>query len=829
MKSLYAGAALIALIQPGIVFAQTTGGQEPAEEMATPAADAPEAEQSEDEGNAIVVTALKREQTLQDTPVAVSVTTAEAIERAQIRDLKDLQSLVPSLRVTQSQSQYATTYNIRGFGTSGNNVGLEPSVAVFVDGVYRSRAFAQVGDFPDLQRVEVLRGPQSSLFGKNASAGVISIVTRKPSFNFGGNVEASYGNYDAMVVKGYVTGPIGETLAASLAGGYNRRDGFTRDLATGSQVDDRNRWFLRGQLLFEPTSNLTIRLIGDYDKIDEVCCSAFNLRAARPGPTSVIEALGGRVNNSATMFDNVVYNSVDPTSQIRNWGISGQIDYELGPLTLTSITALRDSMSRAEQDTDFTSADLARGANVGAVDQRTFTQELRIGTDLEGPFNFLLGAYYFNETLESRDQIVYGRDFRNYVNALIQAQSGGLLSVAALEALTSAPSGTYFAQGQGLFNVFEQDNEAWSAFGSVDIALADRLTVTLGGSYTHDAKDVTSTSVSTDRFSAITLPTSGPLASLRSLQFLPPFLNIPNAVESGQTRDGDWSWTARLALEATDTVNLYAAWSTGFKASSFNLSRDSRPLASDIAAIRTAGFAPANLTSGSRFARPENSELFEVGLKGNWGLASANLTVFKQSIDDFQTNLFTGTGFALGNADKQSTFGIEFDGRVNPTDALTLTMAMTYLDPKYDSYVASPFGDVSGTRIVTIPQLSATWGFSYDQELASGDSVILRADYHYESPVQVLEGLPGFITRSGSTVNYQTGIDAARPFRREVNDVNASLTYAMANGLDLTVWGRNLLNDRDVTGIFDSVAQSGSISGYLNQPRTYGVSARFKW
>ncbi|MEC7160949.1 MAG: TonB-dependent receptor plug domain-containing protein, partial [Pseudomonadota bacterium] len=158
--------------------------------------------------NVIVVTATKREQTLQETPVAVSVTSAETIEQAQIRDVSDLATVVPSLQVSQNQSSFATSYSVRGFGTDGNNIGLEPSVAMFVDGVYRSRAVSQISDLPDIQRVEVLRGPQSTLFGKNASAGVISIVTKEPQFDFGGMVEASYGNYDAMVVKGFVTGPI---------------------------------------------------------------------------------------------------------------------------------------------------------------------------------------------------------------------------------------------------------------------------------------------------------------------------------------------------------------------------------------------------------------------------------------------------------------------------------------------------------------------------------------------------------------------------------------------------------------------------------------------
>ncbi|MCA3254820.1 MAG: TonB-dependent receptor, partial [Alphaproteobacteria bacterium] len=160
----------------------------------------------------IIVTASKRAQTLQDTPISVAVTTVEAIERSQVRDLIDLQTLVPSLRVSQLQSSANTNFVIRGFGNGANNAGIEPSVGVFIDGVYRSRSAAQIGDLSNIERVEVLRGPQSTLFGKNASAGIISIVTQAPQFEFGGNGEISYGNYDALVARAAVTGPLSDTV-----------------------------------------------------------------------------------------------------------------------------------------------------------------------------------------------------------------------------------------------------------------------------------------------------------------------------------------------------------------------------------------------------------------------------------------------------------------------------------------------------------------------------------------------------------------------------------------------------------------------------------------
>ena len=273
-------------------------------------------------GNAIIVTATKREQTLQDTPVAVSVTTAETIERGQIRDLRDLQTVVPSLSVGQRQAVGSTNFFIRGFGNGANNVGIEPSVGVFVDGVYRSKTVSQITDLPDVQRIEVLRGPQSTLFGKNASAGVISITTQEPQFDFGGSVEATYGNYDQMIVKGLVTGPLSDSAAVSFAAGMNKRDGFFRDVGTGDRTNERDRWFVRGQFLLEGGDAFRARLIADYDSIDENCCAVVNLQDGLATPAVRHPLVGGDVNLPADRFDNVVYNNFNSTNDIENYGVS---------------------------------------------------------------------------------------------------------------------------------------------------------------------------------------------------------------------------------------------------------------------------------------------------------------------------------------------------------------------------------------------------------------------------------------------------------------------------------------------------------------------------
>lgn len=796
----------------------------PADEEAAPPADEGSAADAAPRGNQIVVTAAKREQPLQNVPVAVSAVTAAAIERAAVRDLADLETLVPSLRVTQLQNTGATNFSLRGFGNGANNPGIEPSVGVFVDGVYRSRASAAIADLPDLVRVEVLRGPQSSLFGKNASAGVVALVTRAPEFRFHGNVEASYGNDDGKVLRGYVTGPLAGKLAGSLALGINRRDGFVDEPGYGGRANGRNRWFSRGQLRFDPSETLSFRVIADYDRIDEDCCAVVNLR--RSAATDAIETLGGRVSDPATPFADIAWANFASDNRISNWGLSAQGDYQVGPLKVTAITAWRESHSKTRQDSDFSTADLV-GMNSGAFDAGTFTQELRASIGFLDIFNAMVGASYFHETIDAGNVLVYGRQLRAYADLL----SGGAIST--LEAASpGVAAGTFLAQGQGLVDSFALRNTSWSVFSSLDFKPRNWITLTVGANYTRDSKDARGAATSTDVFSAIDLATYGTSAqALRAFQLLPPFLGFPNAVETGRTRDGDWSWNARIALDLGDFARVYAAYSTGFKASSFNLTRDSRPFAAEFAALGAAGLLLPNLTSGTRLAGPEDARSYEIGFKGDWGVVSANLALFRQSIEGFQSNTFTGTGFVLANAGEQSTWGVEFDGVAHPVPGLTLNYSLAWLDPRYDRFTGSPLGDLSGRSPAGIPGISTTLGAEWTTTLAGGDKITLNASWHYESPTQIVQGLPGFIQRdaSGAVISYQGAFDAARPFRREVDDLSASLSYGFANGLEIMAWGRNLTASRYLLSIFDSVAQPGAISGYPNQPRSYGVTARFRW
>lgn len=866
----FAAARAVLLAGAAILPAAALHAQDTASPDAAPADAQAEAEATEDlsSGNEIIVTATKRAQTLQDTPVAVSVTTGEVLEQAQIRDILDLQTVTPSLRVSQLQNSSSSTFIIRGFGNGDNNFGIEPSVGVFIDGVFRSRSASSLNDLANVQRIEVLNGPQSTLFGKNASAGVISVVTRAPQFDFGGSVEATYGNYNAFTLKGDVTGPLTETIAFSLDGSYNRRDGYGTIVNLGEDVSDRNRWTARGQLLFEPNADLRIRAIADYSKIDEVCCVVSTLIA---GPTSpAVFAVGGALSTDFFSYD--TYLNKLPVNKVDNYGGSIQADWTTGPLTLTSITAYRELKNLVDQDVDFTSADIVNELR----DQRvnTFTQEFRVTSDFDGPLNFLLGGFYFDETVTQDSALSVGGGARNYFTLLGRAATRNpAFTFNQIEDALGLPQNSIFSAGPLTSESYRMDNESWSIFGTLDFEPVDGLIFTGGLNYTDDRKRFALAGQAFDELANINVvdafitgatggavttraqfqalpaaqqaalaaaafnPASNPLLGLTAFQFQPPFLTIPNAVEDGRTRDDNLSYLARVSYKVSRNLNVYFTYATGFKASSVNLSRDSRPAFGDyipanrpagvpaIAAgsrflspaspITNAGLPITNLTTGSRFAGPEDARAFELGFKGSWDGLDVNLALFDQSIKGFQSFLFTGTGFQLANAGEESVKGFELSSTITPIRPLVFTFAATYLDAIFDSFTQSPVGDLSGQRPGGIPEWNIATSATYSHEFGdSGNRLITRVDFNHESNVKINNGLPTF---------------GANNFKREVNLLNGSLTYAMSNGLELGIWGRNLFNEQYILTVFDGVAQAGTVSGYPSPPRTYGAVARFKF
>ena len=807
----------------------------------------------------IVVTATKREQTLQEVPVAVDVIQEETLEQAQIIDVFDLQSVVPSLRVSQNQTSNQATFTIRGFGNGANNLGIEPSVGVFIDGVYRSRSASAISDLVDIERVEVLRGPQSTLFGKNASAGVISVVTQEPQFEFGGKLEATVGNYDQRLLRGYVTGPLTETLAYSLSGTINKREGYATNVVTGTDINDRDRWAVRGQMLFEPTDTFSVRLFADYDELDEVCCYAGNLVN---GPTSGAVALVGGQIVTDSFYDYQVAQDIDPVNDIENRGVSGTVEWDLGFGELTSITAYRQRRDQISYDADFTSADIVGElAEINQLD--TFTQEIRIAGATER-LGWLAGLFYFDEEVSADSFIAYGEDFRNYANAL--SGGGYLQTEAALIGAGLIPADTVFG-GENQYQALDttQENRSFSVFGQVDFDVTDRLTLTAGLNYTDDSKEITIQDENTFDFSNLDLndlgntvvfatvftqatggaiaPTQANIAAFAAanpqgfaqiqaiaaaqpnpflplvpLQFLPGVVELPNSVENGEIDSDNVSYTLRAAYDVTDQFNLYASYATGYKAPSVNLTRDTRPFPADLAALGAAGELPTTTTValgqyvGTRFAEEEISKVFEIGAKARFDWGSLNVALFDQVIEDFQSNIFQGTGFVLANAGEQSVTGAEVELNVQPSDRWDIRFAGTFLDPEYDEFVGAPGPngptDLSGTQPAGIPEVATSTAVTYMHPIETG-TVFARMDWDYQS-----------------SVNTADNLDPSIIEEREVSQFNGSLGVNFDGGFEAMIWGRNLFNDEYLVVAFPTTAQAGSFTGYPNPPRTYGITVR---
>ena len=384
----------------------------------------------------IVVTANKREQTLQDIPLSVSVTSAETIQQSSIVDLIDLQTAVPSLRINQLQSSAQTNFTIRGFGNGANNPGIEPAVSLVIDGVVRSRSASSLSDLPTIERVEVLSGPQSTLFGKNASAGVISVTTQLPDQEYSASVEATVGNYGAQIVKGTVTGGLTDTVSYRLSASSNESDGTATNLGTlpgpedDAGVNNRNREAVRGQLLWEASDDLTVRLIADQDSIDENCCVAGSL--LRGPASSVSDGLAlaqGFGVTSADPWDRQIYMTYPASNVVDNDGVSLHIDYDLDFASLTSITSQRNTSLRSNFDADFSAAKLIN-ENLVNYDFDTFTQEIRLTSNGDSATQWMVGAFYAEEDTQSLRTVKYGDDIKPYVNFLLQGAGTSLLGVA---------------------------------------------------------------------------------------------------------------------------------------------------------------------------------------------------------------------------------------------------------------------------------------------------------------------------------------------------------------------------------------------------------------
>jgi iron complex outermembrane receptor protein len=689
--------------------------QDTADAQVTPGAPQADDAAEDDQSRDVIVTAQGRNQLLSDVPVAVSAVTAESLQLSGANDIRQLNQLAPSLLVSSTGSEANGSARIRGIGTVGDNPGLESSVAVFIDGVYRSRSGIGLNELGEIDRVEVLRGPQGTLGGRNSSAGLISIVSRKPSFTgIEGMAEATYGNYDFWRLQGALNVPLAETVAARVDGVYVKRDGFYRDLTNGVRINDRDRYFVRGQFLFEPTSDLSVRIIGDYSKREESCCAAAYVdRFANPyignlnDPVASVNA-GPAAYGSGNNIVNVIRDLGQPLTALNDtysrniyvsrgrsydgntedWGVSGQVDWNLGGATLTSITAYRSYNSDQGSDTDYSNVDiLYRAANGGASRAfKTWSQELRLnGTAFADKLDWLVGAYFADEDLNVTDNLRFGSQYGRFATcrllsgtalaSLYSATGQGCLSAtgrAVIGGLVPSAPSPFGAAGPTILAAIDrldsvndrgstldryfQNSRNYAFFTHNIIHLADRLDLTLGARYTNERKRFNATFGNDNTACPAQQAALVPFLSNAGLAAIAGGLigltcqgnstSELNGVSIADERKEDKvTGTAILSYKPNDDLLLYASYSRGYKAGGFNLDRS----ALKAPTLPFGGQAGTQALVRNLQFDPETVNAFEIGAKYATGPFTLSVAGFRQEFSNFQLNTFNGTVFLVQN------------------------------------------------------------------------------------------------------------------------------------------------------------------------------------
>ena len=782
----------------------------------TAAADAP---RTVDE---IVVTAQKRTQSLQDVPIVVTAVNAQQLQDAGVRDIKDLTVVTPGLTVTTTGSNTSTTARIRGIGTVGDNVGLESSVGVVIDGVYRPRNGVAFGDLGDLERIEVLKGPQGTLFGKNTSAGVINILTKRPEFQVGANSEVTVGNFSAFGAALSLTGPIvAEKVAGRLFLAGRSRDGFY-DVVGGVPTNDQNFYTARGQILVRLNDDAEVNFVADYTDKNERCCGAVQIKNAA-GPTAVLNSIvPGAIANPPNPKAFTAYGTHDDLKHVVDKGVSATLDWTtpwLGGARFTSITALRDWKSQGGGDTDGTLVDVLYGpavdsSNPGSVQFRQFSQEFRLAGDTER-LNWLVGAFFTNEKLTQHVRLVYGTQFENYANGLF----GG-----ARPLFTGRPAnGSTFVAGHGQNDTYKQEEKGAAIFTNNSFKITDKLTLTGGARYTWEKKDLDTVWNNTDGgigcLTALSrVPTLGAPGALICGTFQNPAFSQLGS-NSQRLREEKATGTVKLDYRFTPQILAYASYARGYKAGGFNLDRIAQPTQS--------GGKPAAPILNTSF-KPEIVDSYEIGMKNTLfdRTVLLNGTIFYQEFTDFQLNSFNGLVFNVTSVPTVISKGVDADFMwFTPIKGLTVNTGVTYAETYYPKSTASVLGSpppppanptgnqrLPGSRLSLAPLWSASLAATYEHEITDNLVGRVAVNAKYQSSYNTGSNLDPVKTQPGFTlVNARIGIG---PDDRS---------------WQVEAWAQNIFDEYYTQVGFDAVAQSGSYDAFLGMPRTYGMTLRLAY
>ncbi|RZJ47289.1 MAG: TonB-dependent receptor [Brevundimonas sp.] len=732
----------------------------------------------------VIVTATKREERLIDVPVAVTAIGSEQLQNSGVSDIRELTGLAPSVQFQTPGGGADSSIRIRGIGTTSTNPGLESSVGVVIDGVTRARTGVALSELGDLERIEVLRGPQGTLFGRNTSSGLINIVTRAPSFaGVEGRLEGTYGDFSNMRVAGAINLPLSDNAALRVEASSETRDGFYPDANSQETLDNLDRQFIRAKLRWEPSETLSWLFSADYTQREENCCVAV---LAIAGPTyGLVNTLAGARGEigytSNNPFDREASKSVGRVNSenIDDWGFSAQANWDLGWADLTSVTAYRSWEASRSQDFDHSGADLGFFAPDGLHQNfDVFTQEIRLqGT--AGMVDWLVGAYYSDEDVRNDSAYRMGADY-----PLIY---GG---AATFQATTLAA----FTPGDGARGVGEQNGRDMSVFTHNIFNITDQLSVTAGLRYTNNKKSIDFWGENFNPACNSAVATSDAPGITR---FCAPFWDTRfNPAGDTDSRSEDAvTGTFNVSYEFLPTLTTYLSYSRGYKSGGYNFDR--------------AGFTtPATPNARDLAFSEETVDAYEFGLKGEFFDRSltANLAIFHQKFSGFQLIEYTGVNFVVRSLEEAISEGAELEVTWRPMQGLTLTNGLSYTDAYYPTSAGN--STYSGREMEQSPDWVNVTSVTYEFPISGDLTGVAYIDNRYSSEFFTGGFDPNRVQPSFSVANARFSL------RHESGDWAVDL------------WARNLFDKDYFRRIIPATFQAGSYSAFLGDPRTWGVTLR---
>ena len=731
----------------------------------------------------IVVTAQKREQTYLDVPVSVTSISNEVLEMANAREFQDLVQVTPSLTYSESTDMRGSGVLIRGVGTTAFQSGVEPTVSTVVDGVVLGRTGNFLSDLVDIERVEVLRGPQGTLFGKNASAGVVNVITRRPTEDFEGVIRVSATDDDQQTVEGSVSGALTDSLRGRLTGFWKDFDGYLDNRFNGDQFNGSESWGLRGKLDIDLSDNVNLLLIADYSEQDRSCCLA-TVRNVGQTP-DLLPFLAYDLRDLELGADNNEVLISTPTySNAEQGGLSAELTIDLDRYTFSSITAWRKWDLEHDADVDNMSfiaptySRLLLTGNGGTTSTEQLSQEFRITSNGWERVNFTAGLFLWRQDLD-----------RYFERSIEICGFPGFTPGLAPETPCLFPISQY-----GYFNAEVRSTNA-AAFGQVEVDLSDRWRLIAGLRYTYDDLEF-----DFDRpTAAIAFPSVAPF--------------------TGSGGDDDTNLSGKLALQwnVSNSAMLFGSYSRGYKSQGFDV----------IFGMTPSRFEPV---------APELSDAFELGMKSEiWdGRARLGLTLFHTTFDDFQGQAFDAeeNAFVLTTAGKVITRGVEFDLTVKPTANLLLNGGIAYTDAYYDEFDNGPcwngqtaaqgcqtlqggvrIQDLAGKDLANSPKTKLTLQARYDIPLDGPLNVFVSGAYRWQDE-----------TVSTPTQRPSLDIDSYG-----IMDLNVGIE-ADSGRWSATVFAKNLFDKTYTNILFETIFDGvDGTSQFLFRDYQRYIGARFEY